>query len=681
MILKRIRKLSLVLAISIAILAPSTSIAGRHGGAGRLPNIILIMLEDVGGDIAVAFDAPANRGLTIPFPAPTLTHPYAIQPAETPVIEGLISSGINYTGLWGGPFCHDSRSMIVSGATHEISWAGSIYYQGVNPPLDFNELFALMETEGLGHRLKSTESGYHILEGGKCLFFTEHADNIGDGTGTFSHRDVLVNVAGGTAGTVLPSHGCGMFGSGLEAQPRHEMSWLSASGGGTLAASATTIPNEPRVWSPAGFPNQGFLPTPELSAYSLAAALEAEVMSGVNHLNNQPFILGWNMPGGHSPDFITSGVYDTSGHPIPAILADARNANPETPGFEFRWDQIGGPNFLAGSFPIACDGFTQAETLAESTGSPIGWGTRKLFDIKSVCIQRMVNSWDRSIGILLDYIGAAGLENTYVILTGDNSSDSITIPNFSNPNVSGIQMEMSLDPTFVLAGATMTNAELAGLAVYRIPANSINNQSGADIVVDVGDGKGDAGTERSMQVPLVISHGHLPRASRGQTSLARLWMSDVGATLRKMTMPNVDLPYDGVSIASTWESGCTDYSDFLSPCHSVRGYNLAARQVRGAPIQTTSGWTTFPAPQILLCPMSSVSADPDSAGRVYRLERSECRPDYLQDLNAADPLPNLRNDPAHAAAYATMVALLNANQVPLMGQNAEGPCDPLDSGC
>ena len=79
--------------------------------------------------------------------------------------------------------------------------------------------------------------------------------------------------------------------------------------------------------------------------------------------------------------------------------------------------------------------------------------------------------------------------------------------------------------------------------------------------------------------------------------------------------------------------------------------------------------------------MSSVSADPDSAGRVYRLERSECRPDYLQDLNAADPLPNLRNDPAHAAAYATMVALLNANQVPLMGQNAEGPCDPLDSGC
>ena len=101
--------------VSLLFLLPGFSFGsgyggGRVGGAGKPPNVLIVMVDDTGRD---HYENLGNYDANGRYGAPS-----------TPNIDSLAENGINFTGMWSGPLCTPSRTMLRFGALDQSTNTG-----------------------------------------------------------------------------------------------------------------------------------------------------------------------------------------------------------------------------------------------------------------------------------------------------------------------------------------------------------------------------------------------------------------------------------------------------------------------------------------------------------------------------------------------------------------------------
>jgi arylsulfatase len=92
----------MILMVGAAVLAFS-AMAARSADAGERPNIVLIVIDDMGYSDIGPFGAEIR----------------------TPALDRLASSGVRFTNFYVGPACSPTRSMLMSGTDHHVAGMGT----------------------------------------------------------------------------------------------------------------------------------------------------------------------------------------------------------------------------------------------------------------------------------------------------------------------------------------------------------------------------------------------------------------------------------------------------------------------------------------------------------------------------------------------------------------------------
>lgn len=118
-LMRIVRTLSLVAALSSVISAHAADQAGSGKQAAHRPNILLIIGDDIGIDVSTSMYPGLIEGLTRQYGPSGLKHPgyQAIQgrPASTPHLDQLARQGMVFSSTWAEPFCSPTRASILTG--------------------------------------------------------------------------------------------------------------------------------------------------------------------------------------------------------------------------------------------------------------------------------------------------------------------------------------------------------------------------------------------------------------------------------------------------------------------------------------------------------------------------------------------------------------------------------------
>jgi hypothetical protein len=654
---------ALLTAIAVtALLFPTTSEAGRRGGDGIRPNIVLIMLDDLGRETIPAFNSPYNYQLVLGQSA-SESVPFPDQPSM-PHLNELMRNGINYSGLWTGAACQGTRQALIFGQA--IDFGEAIDGNGNRTSVSGNGDTVLLAAGSFDLTI-SAYMDTHAPEylrgrlGKKCLF--------GGGvlTGGATGMDFLVQHPSQSDYPDSLTVGCSGLGTGWKSGPTKSFTATDSGGGTTFTFGGSAYPNPtPRVWYPQESSTAGFINPTEGGIEVLKDVLDTKVFDVNDGINHQPFVIGLNtLPDGHGAS--AAGYYDSDGFPLPDIIdADTPSARDAITTYISGWD--GG----SWATEAGCPGYSAALMKLSRDPADANYDFDVVYKTyKHACQNRELELLDRAIGRIVEYLGPKKLLNTYIIITNDNGSDTGRgnvsnqwVP-YASPFIYGEQDGTSLTGR----GDTIPN----GACSWEVPINA-NNTTGAPVSVSIGCGKAQLtrGQEASFNGGLVIAYGPLPARSRGSTSHARLLVNDLSTTISKMVMPNRAPTYDGYDISETWGDDCLDYDDYADmtkKCHRVRGNTM----------YLASNWRNPGAEN--LCLANVVVSDPDGDGNVYRLLRAECRADVLLNLTSATPFFDLRpaldgsgDDPNDAAAYTSLKAIMVNQRHALYGQESEGPC-------
>jgi len=120
------RRLMILMTMLAAMLAAassaSTFAAAQRGNAtpqNRRPNILLIIMDDVGMDVTTDMYPGLIDDLTKNYGPAGLNHPsYSVingSPASTPNLDRLAEQGMVFANTWAQPFCSPTRASILTG--------------------------------------------------------------------------------------------------------------------------------------------------------------------------------------------------------------------------------------------------------------------------------------------------------------------------------------------------------------------------------------------------------------------------------------------------------------------------------------------------------------------------------------------------------------------------------------
>ena len=119
------RRLIMLVALLAATLTTVSSVsifaAAQRGNAApnRRPNILLIIMDDVGMDVTTDMYPGLIDDLTKKYGPGGLNHPgfRAINgsPASTPNLDRLAEQGMVFANTWAQPFCSPTRASILTG--------------------------------------------------------------------------------------------------------------------------------------------------------------------------------------------------------------------------------------------------------------------------------------------------------------------------------------------------------------------------------------------------------------------------------------------------------------------------------------------------------------------------------------------------------------------------------------
>jgi len=436
----------------------------------------------------------------------------------------------------------------------------------------------------------------------------------------------------------------------------------------TVALTRADYPpaSNANIWYPANGVSDGYASEPLAYSLGFQKVLQEVIYSpgGTPVSSNaaDPWIIGWAANAIHGSDSIHNGGVDLNGHPLSEIINWPANSSlPDN----LEMTTLGGL-FGAVQVPITCPGHSQSAMSAATDF--------ELITMANTCANRYLENLDLSLGTLLDSLAPRVLRNTYVIFTADNTSQ----PNSGSNYDSGFPSNYVFDTQVAMALSGNTGTAPTGVCEYTWGPNA---NSAVQVTANMRCGKGHAFQrfENEFSVPFVIAHGRIPKHLRGNTSHVRMRTPDITETIISMATygePEATIVQatDGNDITSVWGVGA-DPADFTSPYHQL---NTGTVQIGTVDASITS----------TDCRGDIAVLDPNSLGEVYRLIRSECREDYIQNLTSATPFTDLRPiaNPAGTAegirvfaAWESLIDLIDARQLAGLGLNSGGQT-PTNAG-
>jgi len=583
--------------LAILLLVPSISVAGSFPGGSasfveepswrvrpQNPNIIFVMLDDVGREAYPQLGAFWQIDPLVASFTGSVVHSdnfYKPQLAgDFPSLNRLLDNGINFTGVWSGDWCKMTRDMLRWG------WDG-VGEDPTRPPW-----------HGDGN---PTTKDYVQSLTGSAYKIGHHGKNM---MGAMDGTDNDLATWGSTGLIMQDSLGHGGFG------------WVSSSATWTMPRS------DSELWTVDG---NEYMHVDEVGFLELEDWVETfygnAPLNSVNwfgHRTGQPFFLtistglshgfgGINCVHNRTPtNGYATGPADAilditpaNGHTVIPVLAPVgRAAEPYGPDT---------PNYTASEF---------AALLPAASGGP---GTD--FDwvkLRYDCELTHLTLIDEQIGKLLDWLGPEGLENTFIIFTGDNGSEDKSLPYRQN----------------IVVPVSANSADQPTSCQWDVNANTCSPAH--SWITNRYAGKGGP-SETGLNVPFVVSYGSIPQNLRGTSSAARFNFADVAETTLQLIRER----------PTTYFDRGRDFSSLLD------GTAVSQNRLLGATIGTDWARVTSFVPgtsqPISNDPLTfSVVLDPDASGDAYRVWRwpdedsSHC--DYVQ--NISDPATwhvNLRN--------------------------------------
>ena len=620
--------------VSLLLLLPGVSVAsgyggGRVGGVGKPPNVLIWMIDDTSRE---TYQNLGNFDTSGRFGAPS-----------TPRIDSLAQNGINFTGMWSGPLCNPSRTMLRFGALNRATDTG----------IDTSIKRRIQDQSG---------NAYQIIHMGKDIF--------GHGVGTngpANHRWAQAGALGPVGGGGQ-SEGTAWWNQRMFVEANDD---ASDSASGYYYPSASNLYGYTYSAGDASSGGDSYdTTTNEYLGGSTAAAGQGTKWQHVDETytdlvkkylkedvyNNdtvashraRPWLTTVGLHSSHTSSHISQSVPTAEQQEYYEAARDltvyADRWGPATIGGSGveSWVQgsaLGGtgeaynssyaargltlPVAVSG-VPLGCPGYSYAQMQA-TAGDYTAWTAYNR------CFRDQTEWADELLGQVIDYLGEEKLRDTLVVFVGDNGTT------FDNLN----------DRDGLIFGAD-----------DPIPASGTDPSDGTGYceftsggTTQTVCGKGTH-SESGINVPFVVAYGPVAKSNYGTTAKMRANFADVSETVLQMTAPGAGSTPDGRDFSQVLSKDCSS-----GQCDALFGTTLS---------QNNAGDS---------CKLGeAIVADEDSSGRIYRLWRTSCRADYLVDLAAADPNADLRsqaNSPGDVKnAYDALVSALVASP---NSQQSEGP--------
>jgi len=533
-------------------------------------NIIVFMIDDIGREAFPQLNALWKDDGSDTFDDMDYGNRYPVLTAsDLPNLTKLQENGITFDGMWSGTQCTPSRNLLRN---------------GVFDPYDGSPQFSGTPKRRIQDQTGEAYKIYHY--GKEIMGCSSNADNCGtEVNGPQNNYRTGSDSHGWLDGTVG-----GVFGETFQTYTNTDYTGV-----------ATDVPNDTELMAISGDYLQlqdefGF----EQGKDYIETLYASPMPQGIgDHWRGQPFImtLGWH------------GVHASGGPICASVTSTATNGRVKPVADQVTaYQTAGSGRGAAGDSDAAPYGpetrvysSSSTPTFANVT-SDAGTGA----DFFKAYYDCHINSgliWlDTKLGELIDWLGPEGLKQTLIIFTGDNGTESYSIPNRTGicpPATSGGAAVTHLleDDSSEIGKCTIAGSEVTAVGKMTV-------------------------SETGLNVPFVVGYGPIPEAVRGTTSKARLTFGDVAETVVQLIAPN--------STGSGYYSEGRDFSPIILGTEAdpdrPSGFGATVSMVDG----------------------TSVSAvlQPDASGDIYRMWRNYdggsgvC--DYIQNLADSNWYTNLR---------------------------------------
>ena len=568
--------------------------------ASRRPNIIFIMIDDSGRELIPQLNSKYSHSPgQITFTGSTLATPNNSYPLRTasdfPNISTLLANGINFTGMWSGSWCSATRYMLSTGnpGTGGDGFATTNPGQGRKTPMR--------------HITETTNSAYKIAHYGKNMMgCTPSVNQSGhvllacspDGDGNSASLSVDNTNDAPPGNTQL---------GGIE--------WDAGVWTQTSATKVMPVAEDAQLWHlDVGGVSTQYMYVDEAGLIMAkrhvqpdqsASGLPFSDLTWFANQTGQPFVITYS-PGSTMHNSKRSCIQNRTidnDYVVPTLNAQLGGTGSSGTGADPPLGPT--PNFGPATSPTYDE--VKNDGLAFNAGG-IGY-----YKIVYDCTMTKLEWIDDEIGKIIDWLGPHGLENTLIVLTGDNGTSGELIANRTGAWI----------PAHTTAWPTPSPPELFDLSLAGghpavPPPNSV-----------LSDGKSNY-TETGLNVAFVVAYGSVPQRLRGTSSATRLNMADVAETTVQLVSPN--------SVGTGYYPEGRDFTPLI--------YGTATDQ------DNLFGHSavTLAADGIENLGQMAASMNPDADGNIYRMvvhpNYSSANCSYVQDLSRTDFETNLRGPSA-----------------------------------
>ena len=405
----------------LILLIPTLAIAGSFPGGSssvvgkdsrRSPNIIFLMLDDVGREQYPQLGSPQIGDAGSATFSGTTTLPggldYPLQVAgDFPNLDRLLANGINFTGMWSSSWCRASRDMLRLG------------YPGFG---------SVGTVTTKSHIQTETGNAYEIAHYGKNL--------LGAVDGSDENYVAL------KSGPPQSPIGGGGF------------AW-NADGAGVLALPVS----DAQLWT---------ISATEIMFDDEMGIIQLKDYAEGFYGNQPPNLSNWFDNRTGQPFMLTISTYSAHGSGGTSCVQNRTTTSPypddyvvATTGLQSALSGLPFPN----SVPAVPYGPTPSYNAADMTALRADTTTRRdWFKAWYDCQVTQMMFVDEQLGKLIDWLGPHGLENTLIVFTGDNGSvsDQIALRTGLKPPESTVKNAAAANSVIGIVGGPNDVPQVAG---------------------------------------------------------------------------------------------------------------------------------------------------------------------------------------------------------------------------